>query len=330
MGLVLVGFAGAFGLVALVWANRVRLQRSGIFRITPLQVVATGSALLWIIGGFGGITWFFITLMKSEGDFPSMKFAQHAAVAAFALWAVVAAAILAANLQQGRAQRARNAETKALFEHVRGGQPLGQPLFVYLRPFSASGQKGTATERLVVELMEQRGTLLCVAESGFHYGMGRLPLRDDEWQPAVLEVCERATAIVIYPAATAGTLWELSQLIIRRWLDRTFFFMPPNVPFHRVFSWAARFGDSQQRAQLEKYDIRSTWDQVRAGARGVGVDLPGYRDEGGLFRITAGEAAWVTAFGHEYLIGKPPALERQELDPILDALIAKWRAANRP
>ena len=85
--------------------------------------------------------------------------------------------------------------------------------------------------------------------------------------------------------------------------------------------------DSEERAQLEKTDMRGIWDRVRAGARGVGVDLPEYRDEGGLFRITAGEVAWVITFGHEYLIGKPPALERQELDPTLDALIAKWRAA---
>lgn len=218
------GFVALFGLlffgVLLLFAwifHNVSASRRDMLRVTWIEKLSVGLVLL-VIATIGAA-------LVLAGDSGPDGREPYVALAFFAAVAVVFVMIMITKRRQARAQRARDAESRALFEQIRGGQPLTRPLFVYLRPFSA-GEHGTPGEEFVIELFERHGTLICVAEQGFKIGMGRLTLKDDEWQVAVLALCERATAIVIHPAANPGTFWELTQIVGRGWLDHTFFFMP--------------------------------------------------------------------------------------------------------
>jgi hypothetical protein len=295
----------------------------GILRVTPFDKAFIG-LILFIIASFGGyFIWAGIEAVMTGNPPSTMSFLPMLPLVFFPLVAVIFVMIYAISRRKRGEQRVRDEESRALLERIRTGESLGRPLFIYLRPFSAKEER-TATETLVIQLFEQRGTLVCVHESGFAYGMGRIAFRDDEWQQGVLEICERATAIVIYPAATAGTLWELGQLSSHDWLARTVFFMPPNIPLHGLSSGLVRLMGSKQRAQLEELiDLRGSWERVRTRCREIGLELPAYRDEGGLFRIAARRAEWVSAFGHEHLLGRSPAQALESLNPLLDALTGK-------
>jgi hypothetical protein len=295
----------------------------GILRVTPFDKALIG-LILFIIASFGGyIIWTGIEAVLTGNPPSTMSFLPILPLVFFPLVAVIFAMICAISRRKRSEQRERDEESRALLQRIRTGESLGRPLFIYLRPFSAKEER-TATETLVIQLFEQRGTLICVHEPGFVYGMGRIAFRDDEWQQGVLEICERAAAIVIYPAASAGTLWELEQLSSRGWLDRTFFFMPPNIPLHGMSSGVLRLKGSKQRAQLEELiDLRGSWARVRARCGEIGLELPAYRDEGGLFRMAVRRAEWVSTFGHEHLLGRSPVQALESLNPLLDALIGK-------
>jgi len=295
----------------------------GILRVTPFDKVLIGLIVFIIASAGGYIIWTGIEAVLTGNPPSTMSFLPMLPLVFFPLVAVIFVMICAVSRRKRGEQRLRDEESRALLDRIHKGESLGRPLFVYLRPFSAKEEQ-TATETLVIQLFEQRGTLVCVHERGSAYGMGRIAFRDDEWQQGVLEICERATAIVIYPAASAGTLWELGQLSSRDWLDRTFFFMPPNIPLHGLSSAVVRLMGSEQRAQVEELnDLRGSWERVRTRCREIGLELPAYRDEGGLFRMAARRAEWVSLFGHEHLVGRSPAQALESLNPLLDALIGK-------
>jgi len=314
-------FFGALLLFAWIFHN-VSASRRGILRVTWIEKLTVGLVLLVVATGGAALV--------LSGDSGPGGRAPYVALAFFTAVAVVFVMIMITKRRQARAQRARDAESRALFEQIRGGQPLTRPLFVYLRPFSA-GEHGTPGEEFVIELFERHGTLICVAEQGFKIGMGRLTLKDDEWQAAVLALCERATAIVIHPAANPGTFWELTQIVGRGWLDRTFFFMPLNLPGQRALkalTALATRADPEHRAEIDRLEQRNFWEPARARAREIGVELPEYRDQGGVFRITAGQVEWLGQFDRGYVIGKPVTGAFALLTTHLEELLADQRSGH--
>jgi hypothetical protein len=48
--------------------------------------------------------------------------------------------------------------------------------------------------------------------------------------------------------------------------------------------------NSQEQAEFDKVDFRGKWDQVRASAQLIGVDLTEYRNEGGCFTSLLGRS----------------------------------------
>jgi hypothetical protein len=323
------GFAAILGMAAVMLRNGIRTHRAGILRPTGLQKSMMWLLLLTLTVHAAMMSYFLI------GD-PGETAFPHFVAAVFITFGVLFFMMVAANRQQSRAQQVRDREARVLFDQIRAGHSIERPLFVYLRPFSAGGARN-ATEILIIELLEQRGALLCVDEPGFQYGIGRVALRDDEWQEAVLRMCERATAVVIYPAATAGTFWELLQLASRGWLDRAIFVMPPHViesgPHEvqvthgsrgRTQYWDVSTLSAEARRQL---DPRHRWEQVRARAAPLGVALPEYRNKGGLFRITTGGVDWITVFDRD-LWGKAPTRAVEALAPVIDRLITTWQSTR--
>lgn len=323
-GLVL---AAGLGVFALTLRNTIRTHRTGVLQPTGLQKATMWWTLLTIVV-FTAILMYMVIGLISDPKASARWFAYFI-VGFFPVSGAIFFMLVAARRQQRGAQQVRDREATLLFERIRAGYSGDRPLFVYLRPFSAV-QAPTATESLVIELLEQRGALLCVDESSFQHGMGRIAFRDDEWQDAVLKLCECATAIVMYPAATTGTFWELSQLAGHGWLDRTIFFMPPHVvgTGSRAPGWLRRAFAALPEDARRRFDLRDGWEQARARAAALGVALPAYRDAGGLFRITAGDVDWITAFGREHRIGKAPQHAVEALTPLLDRLTAVWQSTH--
>jgi hypothetical protein len=256
------------------------------------------------------------------------------AAAFFAFVGIAFVMIILANRQRLHVQGARDDKTQLLFERIRGSLPLERPLFVYLRPFSVAKER-SLTEDLVIQLLEQRGILICVDEAGFQYGMGRLTLSDDEWQPAVLLLCQRAAGIVMYPGASAGVLWELEQISNHGWLDRTLFFMPPSLMnFYRIGRFLIRrfprLRDSVKPGELEELEMREDisghWERARARAREIGVDLPAYCDKGGIFRLRFGKLEWVMVFARDIFFGKTPKGSLDPLGPVIDEYASRPNA----
>jgi hypothetical protein len=200
-----------------------------------------------------------------------------------------------------------------------------------LRPFSAVKEQ-TSTEELMIQIFEHRGILICVDEPGFQYGMGRLILSAGEWQIAVRLLCERAAVIVMYPGASAGVLWELGEIFNCGWLDRTLFFMPPNPisifgpafrpTFKQLMQNNPRVGSAKAAARFNEIDIGGNWEEARARAREIGVILPAYCDDGGMFRIRSGRLEWLTVFARNLFFGKSPKRSLEALGPIIDAYVS--------
>ncbi len=290
-----------------------------LVRTPPLLVAFLAACVLFVAAGFVFIGYLFLATPK--GVHLLMPYAFGATLAFVAVGFVVIAIV---NARQRRDQRARDSDLRAIYDRVRRREPLARPLFVYLRGFRSRSQR-TATETLVIELFERFGALACIDEPDFVEGMGRLSADDATWQETVLELCEAATAVIVYPAPGDGTVWEVRQVVERGWHDRTFFFMPPNVvgPIRRgLLALGARGSDPAQRERVRSMiDVGATWERARERCRDVGLELPPYRDAGGLFSVSRTRSVeWIATFGREHLWGRPPEAAIAALAGRLEAL----------
>jgi hypothetical protein len=136
---VLLGFTiigGVFFLSALTLFNSARFHRTGIFQVTPLENIEAAIILFLLVGGFGvGAVSFAVMVFTNGAPVSSERFFYFFCGALLALVAGVGVLVALGNAdgrQRTRAQLARDAEARALFERISGDQPLEQPLFIYL------------------------------------------------------------------------------------------------------------------------------------------------------------------------------------------------------
>lgn len=102
-------------------------------------------------------------------------------------------------------------------------------------------------------------------------GAAKLTTTDDRWQSAVLELMERAQAIVVVPDARDGTLWELEAILdTPRFSDKCIVVMPP-----RQKGWRRKLGGEQS--------TDSMWCEVKARL-GTRIAVPEYNEVGALLR----------------------------------------------
>jgi hypothetical protein len=90
-----------------------------------------------------------------------------------------------------------------------------------------------------------------------------------------------------------------------------------------------RFADPKELEELEmeiaeaerETDIRGHWERARVRAREIGVDLPAYAGNGGIFRIKSGKLEWLAAFDRGIFFGKTPRRSLESLGPAIDEYV---------
>ena len=79
------------------------------------------------------------------------------------------------------------------------------------------------------EAVELYGPLVAIGQPGQtlpHLGSYRLKFSDAEWQPAVLKMMEEAAIIVIMVGTSPWVRWEIEQVALHHYLDKTLLFFP--------------------------------------------------------------------------------------------------------
>jgi signal peptidase I len=209
-----------------------------------------------------------------------------AVLASWLLWFSAAAAIAVSRASRLRRQAALNAQASRILE-------VGGPFFLYLRPFTTDGrfQVGCLLpSRAHRMLMDPRWDiemavsialgrslpLVCIGEQERASGAARLRSTDDDWRGLVTRLAEGASAIVMTPGTSPGTVWEMREILSRpAWCEKTLFLMPPYDPG----------GLGRLLALLRAPVIERWWQGIRDALLPQGIQLPPYDWQGGLFRL---------------------------------------------
>jgi hypothetical protein len=183
-------------------------------------------------------------------------------------------------------QRARDIRAAAVFKAVRAGKPA--PAYtLYLRPFASTnvisqtdfstalgvsplgvGFGALSGERVELEEQIERavrplGPLIALGAPLEHFGAGRVPVREDEWQGAIQQLMERAGLIVMLPSSRAGTLKEIGMVLESDLARKTVFLDPPRLGSHRVYDKSKEWASVREAFAQRGYRLP---DATRRGA----------------------------------------------------------------
>lgn len=158
-----------------------------------------------------------------------------------------------------------------------------QRFFLYLRPFELDGnfkidehgsllRPGPQTlERVLSDSMS--GSIIGLGpEDDSLSKVGRAGLFD-EWKDLIGRAIMKSEKVFIIPAANAGTLWELGEIINGSHIGKTIFIMPPS--------------------NLGKRNYTSFWQVSQSKIQQqYGILLPDYHIAGGMFRWSSAADGW--------------------------------------
>jgi hypothetical protein len=123
-------------------------------------------------------------------------------------------------------------------------------------------------------------------------GAGRIQVTDNDWQPIMRALAERAGLIAMVPLARPSTTVELEWLVRRGFLGKTLFVMPERggeVPSGVVSTTES---DRLFDAGIKRYDagehfldLRAEWTAATAAADSFGLELPQLAVAGALFTV---------------------------------------------
>ena len=211
-------------------------------------------------------------------------------------------------------QELRNERARQALLRLMTNQELLRPLIVFLRPFKATrdyrvnlGSLGVFAgssslsdsrefETSLAKLVAPFGDFVALGQELDARGAGRVRTGDDEWKSVVQEICEAATAIIMFPSATPGTSWEGVLLTERGYIAKTVFLMPPQV-WMELKGPIRRLVGTEEELQ-EEPGLRVTadgtlqglnenapldWDAARSGFAQFGISLPEFEDYGLAF-----------------------------------------------
>jgi hypothetical protein len=149
---------------------------------------------------------------------------------------------------------------------------------VYLRPFALADllawthheeeSESVATLEKQLTSAIAPGSLLAIGDAGPDDASVHVLSDDAAWKDYVQAALAGATRIVVVPWPSPGVLWELAFLRDARMLSRCIFVMPPPL------------------AADPETAIADRWEEVRAHARAIGLEFPGYRAGGCLFALS--------------------------------------------
>jgi hypothetical protein len=154
----------------------------------------------------------------------------------------------------------------------------GSKHVVYLRSFIASDHLPACNvapwgridlEELLACLLDG-SPLIALGNPDFErLGPGRVETTDANWREALRGLALDAQMIIVIPAVTRGTSWELEWVTTNKLLHKTCFIMPAASEPEQQVWWASNW------AELKRWAVR------------LGTNLPAYSAAGSVFRLSS-------------------------------------------
>ena len=105
------------------------------------------------------------------------------------------------------------------------------------------------------EMLLSHGYLVAVGERKPDHvgGPGLVSVEHDDWKLRVASLIADARCIIIMPWPTAGTLWELNEIVTRSMIEKTIFIMPPSYGTHKIRRTVSSSGSMDNVADVDFY-----------------------------------------------------------------------------
>lgn len=131
-----------------------------------------------------------------------------------------------------------------------------RPLTLYLRSFDDEDTDGgSPAEQALKNALRAYGPFVAISRPGDLQpdAAARTKVADSKWQGVVLDLMQRAGAIIVTPGMTAGLDWEIRQISERNYLDKAVFVFPPRVDaLQRFVRLIGLLGDRPEARSLEQ------------------------------------------------------------------------------
>jgi len=130
-----------------------------------------------------------------------------------------------------------------LLSGVAAATILGAPLAYYII------KPRLELESQLREAVSHIGPLLAVGKSYEHEQVGRIVVNDEVWRDEVIILMRHADLIILLPANTEGTKWEIDQILTSEFVKKTVFLDPTKV----ARMGRTKYNWKEQRAELTAY-----------------------------------------------------------------------------
>jgi hypothetical protein len=186
---------------------------------------------------------------------------------------------------------------------------------LYLRPFASRGLFEKPREfggvfdaetddlegAIITSLSSKELPFLALGTPGEAVGAGRITICEDQWQPVVKLLCDRAAVIVLLLSARPGTQFEIEHILNHGHTEKTVFIGPP-----KLHSWTEAFQKSDGLAPSKEYErMRALFDRTD-------LVLPPWKSTGNILQFPASGP-------QSYDLGWPKKLNLAALRKCLEA-----------
>jgi hypothetical protein len=131
----------------------------------------------------------------------------------------------------------------------------------YVWPDSQGEEDTIDLEVLLADAVGKERLLIGLGKPGEAIGAGRIETSDSDWQREFVTLAEAADAIMVIPATSEGTRWEIEYLKENALLTKCVFVMPPGA-----------------------FDLATEWDEA---IEKLPVWMPRYSNNGMLYAVNS-------------------------------------------
>src|ERR1700730_3765361 len=118
--------------------------------------------------------------------------------------------------------------------------------------------------------------MLALRKEGESIGAGRLRSDDESWRSSFYLLAKKASVIILIPAPSERTFFEIEWIKDNMFLEKTIFVMPPET----VLRFGEMIGFSSQPQQNKDY--AESWSLLQMRSEEIGLRFPVYDKKGGL------------------------------------------------
>lgn len=152
-------------------------------------------------------------------------------------------------------------------DKIRATQPVMIPIQAGASMTFITVEENHLLEDAVVKAFRRTMPIVALGKPGETFGVGRILVDEDSWQKAATELMSRAALIIFQPSSRPGSLWEMNEIILHRYLNKTVFIMPPHKK-----PWK---------------ELTEDWELLRKSMASDGITIPEYQADGLLFSVDA-------------------------------------------